>query len=206
MTTRFAAQRYQTVVSAAAAVGDTVIHVELPVPASQEWAVSQIWIKDILTTGATDNQIAVVSDNTFVSGSLLGAAMTDSATVATVDDSDDFEAGMIIKIGDEEMWLVSATLGGTAIVIIRGVGGTTAAAHSNNDPISILAPLWHEGNTLHLVDVDGEIILDLMARYNAASYIQSSIKVYTRIITTLGGGIQEQLRARVSAIEATALT
>ena len=67
---------------------------------------------------------------------LLNGGINDAVTTITVDSTADFPSAGTITIGSEKITytgITSTTFTGCA----RGAGGTTAAAHSDNDPVTI---------------------------------------------------------------------
>ena len=67
---------------------------------------------------------------------LLNGGINDAVTTVTVDSTADFPSAGTITIGSEKITytgITSTTFTGCA----RGAGGTTAAAHSDNDPVTI---------------------------------------------------------------------
>jgi hypothetical protein len=99
---------------------------------------STLWIPD---SGGTDST-ATVNE---------GATFSATDTTLTVSDGTVFTVNSPIQI-DSEIMLVTA-ISGNDLTVVRGMGGTTAATHSDGATINIGSAL----NILHLnrVDLDG---------------------------------------------------
>ncbi len=76
------------------------------------------------------------------------AALDEAAALITVADADDadalgdaprFEAGQLIRLEDEYLHVVGVDAEANTLSVIRGVRGTTAAAHDAGTPIAIYA-------------------------------------------------------------------
>lgn len=70
-------------------------------------------------------------------------ASATSLTVADVDGADPYgfsprlSAGALLKIGTECIWAVATNTTTNAVTVVRGVLGTTAAAHTAADPVAV---------------------------------------------------------------------
>lgn len=71
----------------------------------------------------------------FTSDSLAAEAMDTSETGFDVDDGTDFGAGQTILVDSEQMYIRSIST--NTLTVVRGVNGTTAAAHDNLAAISV---------------------------------------------------------------------
>ena len=65
----------------------------------------------------------------------LGAALTDEASDITVDDSSGLSVGQVVVIDDEQMRVVA--IDDSAVTVVRGYNGTTAAAHDDEALVSV---------------------------------------------------------------------
>ena len=72
------------------------------------------------------------SEETEAAGALDGAISDTTATSITYDSGDSIAVGDTIIVNSEHMY-VSAIPTSTTATVVRGVNGTTAATHSNND-------------------------------------------------------------------------
>lgn len=70
-------------------------------------------------------------------------ASVKTLTVADVDGTDDYgfsprlSAGSFIKVGTEYMWVVATNTTTNVCTVVRGVHGSTAAAHTATDPVYV---------------------------------------------------------------------
>ncbi len=78
----------------------------------------------------TDERFAPTED-------VAGAAATNTATTITVTNFAYFQQYDVLRIGEENLW-VSAVPTSTTLTVVRGFGGTTAAAIAAGDRIRIV--------------------------------------------------------------------
>lgn len=73
------------------------------------------------------------------SGTTLSSALNDSATSAAVVSGAALSAGQTIRVDSEDLRIESIAT--NTLTVVRGINGTTAAAHDSGTAISILTPL-----------------------------------------------------------------
>ena len=116
----------------------------------------------------------------------LDGGINDSVIILTVDSAAAFGSGStarfpsidtkyqeIIKIGDERMKVVSASVGAKTLNVVRDYHGTTAAAHS-------------DGVNVQLIDQDAEFLAGLISTaqpYNEGQVFVSTGKYQSRHLT-----------------------
>lgn len=71
----------------------------------------------------------------------LAATITSSDTTVTFSNQVNFHDGVRLSIGLEDLHVVSVASSGTSATVIRGVDGSTAAAHTAGDIVHI-NPVW----------------------------------------------------------------
>ena len=71
----------------------------------------------------------------------LGATITDSDTTVTFANAVSFHDGVRLSIGLEDIYVVDVATAGTSATVIRGVDGSTAAAHTAPATVHI-NPVW----------------------------------------------------------------
>jgi len=74
------------------------------------------------------------------SGISLGADCTDAETTLTVDKPGDIRRGSTYLVGSEQLFVTQRDLTANTIRVRRAQNGTTAAAHSNGDALSVYSP------------------------------------------------------------------
>lgn len=79
----------------------------------------------------------------------LNGALSDSATSVVVDSSAGITAGTRISVNYEEMHVWSVA--GTTLTVLRGEGGTTAAAHADNDVV-VIDPEYSDGRIRRAIE------------------------------------------------------
>ena len=146
---------------------------EIIIPASRAIIVDSLDQFDGTAITAT----APHSNMYVASGCLLdeGSDITDSVTNFTVDDGDYFEVGDLIRL-DNEIMEVTA-ISGTELYVIRAVGGSTAASHT--DDTAIRLPFY---NAYHDFDKYSVAQTDALGRYKA-----TNLAGYGRVSENEGG-------------------
>lgn len=99
------------------------------------------------------------------------ASLTSATTVTsfTPDTIALYQPGMVLQIDSEKVWVSAVS---TALTIVRGYGGTTAATHANDSAISIVGMARLEGD-----DADDSPNLLLSAAYNYTQIFQHTVKL-----------------------------
>lgn len=107
----------------------------------------------------------------------LNASYTSGGTTLTVDNNTRFQIGDIIKVGDELM-LVTAYVSTTGLTVVGAQGGSSAANHSDNDGVMILANAFTQNQTTTIVPIaQGEVLSNpwQQIEYKLVSSHQSEI-------------------------------
>ena len=101
---------------------------------------------------------------------LINGAINSSVTTIAVDNGAYFRPGHMAKIGTEHVRVTAVS--GNNLTVVRGYSGTTAASHSDNDPIEILYTAMEEG-----ADVQNEYTTKVDGYYNIRQIFSGGLKV-----------------------------
>jgi hypothetical protein len=133
------------------------------------------WVIDVLGEWGYHDDYA---DHGWTSGGTLGAAITDTTTLAfTATAGHSLVAGQVIKIGTE-IQIVSSVSTNTITPLARGDNGSTAATHLNGAAISIWNP------QPDIVQATKLIAQSLYRRFNAPNQGDESIVTASGVIIT----------------------
>lgn len=93
-----------------------------------------------------NSKVEWIEDQLKKTSTLLNEALDSSETGVDVDSGEgvNYFKGLIIRIDDELMWVVSVS--SDTLTVVREFGGTTGATHDNNAPIEIVGHAQVEGD------------------------------------------------------------